>query len=76
MTTLPESDLAMLRSIPSGPAAIARITALEAERNALREALLEAIAEIEGTPYQSEPWGWGIAYRIDTWRSLISAVGP
>ena len=53
---------------------IATITAraLRAE-DALRDvedALREAIAEIEGSPYQTEPWGWGIAYRIERWRAL------
>lgn len=39
----------------------------------LEAALTEALAEIDGSPYAMEPWGWGIAYRIKGWRAALSA---
>jgi hypothetical protein len=37
----------------------------------LRTALAEAVSEIEASPYQGEPWGWGITYRIQAWKTLL-----
>lgn len=51
----------------------AAVNELRRERSlrlAAEQALAQAIAEIEGSPYQSEPWGWGIANRIESWRAL------
>lgn len=48
--------------------------AIEREKaDQLQVMLAQAVAEIEKSPYASEPWGWGIAYRIDGWRAALPA---
>lgn len=41
------------------------------ELHATREALGQAIAEIEGSPYKTEPWGWGISHRMAGWKRIL-----
>lgn len=70
------AEIAQLREVCEWwqPVPNAYSTALERVEGRMRDletALTQALAEIETTPYHSNSWGWGIAYRIDKWRAAL-----